>query len=305
MFQKEAFRDRMEIFERPKMPDGRPPVFKKDACAFNVLIAPDISPNDRGCLLGEIPARERHYWFRSMSSSQAIALSVFGNLKIYGCLDLLNELHDEQGSPIFGEEVITSENFRMEHKVESLGEQMPTSLDALITGRHPVAIECKLMETEVGSCSRPRLTKRGFNYERDLCDGTYTTQRGRATRCSLTEIGVKYWEYVPRVFKWTADADLSPCPLRANYQLVRNLLAVSVPSDAMPFGEGHVVIVYDNRNPAFREGGKGYAVYEETRDALREPERLKRCSWQQIVRLIRGEKRLLWHADQIEAKYGI
>ena len=304
-YQKEAFRSSMKFFERPEMPDGRPPVFHKHADAFNVLMAPDISPEDRARLMGYIPMRERHRWFRSMSSSQAIALSVFGNLKVYGFLDLLKELQDEHGRPIFGKEAITPKNFRMEYKVESLGEPRPTSLDALITEKDPVAIECKLMESEVGSCSRPRLTKRDSNYEMDFCDGTYTFQRGRVERCSLTEIGVKYWTYVPRIFKWKSDADLDPCPLRANYQLVRNVLAVSAPSDVKPSGEGHVVFVYDDRNPAFQRVGKGYAAYEETKNALHAPDRLRKCSWQQIGRLIRGEKGLSWLADHLEAKYGI
>lgn len=304
-YQKESFRDRMELFERPEMPDGRPPVFRKAVEASNVLMARNITREDRNRLLGEIPVRERHRWFRSMSSSQAVALSVFGNLKIYGRLDLLNELLDDQGKPIFGEEAITPENFRMECKVDSLGEPRPTSLDALITGKHPVAIECKLMEYEVGTCSRPRLRRSDSNYEKDLCDGTYSVQRGRASRCSLAEIGVKYWDYVPRVFKWAADADLAPCPLGANYQLVRNLLAVSAPSDAMASGEGHVVLVYDERNPAFQKGGKGYAAYEETRNALHERERLRSCSWQRIARSLHGERRLSWLAHQLEAKYGI
>ena len=304
-YQKDAFRGRMELFERAEMPDGRPPVFYRHADAFNVLMDPEATPKDRTRLMDEIPVNERHRWFRSMSSSQAIALSVFGNLKIYGYLNLLNELRDEQGSPIFDENPILPENFRMEYKVDSLGEPRSTSLDALVTGKYPVAIECKLMESEVGSCSRPRLTKRDSNYEKDFCDGTYTVQRGRKTRCSLTEIGVKYWKHVPRVFKWPADSDLEPCPLRANYQLVRNLLAVSVPSDSIPSGAGHVVLVYDERNPAFQKGGKGYKAYYETRNALHEPERLKRCSWQQIARLIREEKRLSWLAGQLGAKYGI
>jgi hypothetical protein len=304
-YQKKTFRGRNEIFERPDMSDGRPPVFHKHADAFNVLMDSDISPKDRGLLLDEIPVRERHRLFRSMSSSQAIALSVFGNLKLYGFLGLLNELHDEEGHPIFGEEAITPENFRMEYKVDSLGEPRPTSLDALIIGKHPVAIECKLMESEVGSCSRPHLTQRDSNYERDFCDGNYIVQGGRASRCSLTEIGVEYWDHVPRVFMWKSDMNLVPCPLRANYQLVRNLLAVSVPSKAMPSGGGHVVLVYDERNPAFQIGGKGYAAYEETRNALHEPDRLKRCSWQQIARLVRREKRLAWLSVQLETKYGI
>jgi hypothetical protein len=304
-YQKDAFRDRPEIFERPDMGDGRPPVFLRHAAEHNVLMAPDISREERNRLLRDIPPRERHRWFRSMSSSQAIALSVFGNLKVYGLLGLLSGLHDEQGRLIFGDEAITPENFRMEYKADSLGEPMPTSLDALIVGKHPVAIECKLTESEVGNCSRPRLTKHDSNYEKDFCDGTYHDQRGRMTRCSLTEIGVKYWSHIPAVFKWTADADLAPCPLRANYQLVRNLLAVSVPSEAMPSGAGHVVLVYDERNPAFQEGGKGHIAYEETRNALHDPERLKKCSWQQIACILRGEKRLSWLADQLEGKYGI
>lgn len=303
-YQKEYFRDRPGIFERTDRGEGRPPVFLRLTDRYNVITVPGISGDDRNRLLGEIPVQERHRWFRSMSSSQAIALSVFGNLKLYGLLDLLNELHDEQGRPIFGDETITSENFRMEYKVNSLGEPRPTSLDAFIAGKHPVAIECKLTEPDVGSCSRPRLTERDSNYERDLCDGTYTIQKKRATRCSLTEIKIQYWNHVPRVFKWPVDVDLVPCPLRTNYQLVRNLLAVSAQIDDMPSGAGHAVLVYDERNPAFQEGGKGYGAYEETQGALLEPERLRKCSWQQIACLIRGEKSLSWLATQLDAKYG-
>ena len=303
-YQEKEFCARPEIFELPDMGIGRPPVFLRHAVESNVLMAPGKQGEDRSRLLREIPPRERHRWFRSMSSSQAIALSVFGNLKVYGLLGILNRLHDEQGHPIFGDEAITPENFRMEYKVDSLVEPRPTSLDALITGKHSVAIECKLTEPDMGNCSRPNLKKSDSNYEKDLCDGTYTAQRGRTSRCSLTEIGVNYWSHVPRVFRWPADADLAPCPSRTNYQLVRNLLAVSVPSDAMPIGGGHVVLVYDERNPAFQKGGKGFVAYEVTRDALLEPEKLRKCSWQQITRIIRDGKRLSWLADQLEAKYG-
>lgn len=304
-YHKEAFWDQPGIFEHPEMLNGRPPVFLSESVEFNVLAAPDISKEERGLLLGEIPIRERHRWFGSMKSSQAIALSVFGNLKIYNLLGLLNEITDKQGRPIFGDEAITPENFRMEYKVDSLGEPRPTSLDALITGKHPVAIECKLTEPDVGGCSRPNLTISDLNYEKDFCDGTYKVQKGRTSRCSLTEIGVKYWGLVPHVLKWPADADLTPCPLRANYQLVRNLMAVSVPSKAMPSGAGHVVLVYDERNPAFQEGGKGHIAYEETRGALLEPNMMKKCSWQRIAKAIQGEKRLAWLSVQMEAKYGI
>jgi hypothetical protein len=90
----------------------------------------------------------------------------------------------------------------VEYKIDSLGEPEPTSLDALITGKHPVAIECKLTESDVGCCSRPNLKESVSNFEKDFCDGTYKVQKGRTSRCSLTEIGVKYWSHVPHVFKW-------------------------------------------------------------------------------------------------------
>jgi len=69
---------------------------------------------------------------------------------------------------------------------------------------------------------------------------------------------VLYWRYVPRVFWWPDDCDLSPCPLYRNYQLVRNLLSVAVNADGMvSLDDGHVIMVYDERNPAFGEGGEG------------------------------------------------
>ncbi|MBE0555952.1 MAG: hypothetical protein IH628_01860 [Proteobacteria bacterium] len=73
----------------------------------------------------------------------------------------------------------------------------------------------------------------------------------------------------------------------------------------MPFDEGHVVLVYDERNPAFREGGKGHMAYEETKDALREPESLRKCTWQQISQAIRRERCMSWLSDQLVAKYEI
>ena len=303
-YQKQFFPQWEEYFERPEMPNRRPPVFLKECVAHNLLFDPCASPIQRKQLLSLIPPRERHRWFASMTSSQALALSVFGNLKINGCLGLLREVRDQEGRNVFGEE-ITTDNFHMEYKVDSLGEPRPTSLDAFIDGKEPIAIECKLTEMDVGHCSRPMLTQRDSNYEADYCDGTYFLQRDRKTRCSLTEIGVRYWQYVPGIFKWSSDIDMTPCPLRSNYQLVRNLLAISFPGDGMPSGNGHIVLVYDDRNPAFQKGGRGYVAYGDTKNALHEPEQLKRCSWQQIAQVIEQEKRLEWLGVSLQAKYGI
>jgi len=92
---------------------------------------------------------------------------------------------------------LSAYNFSMEHEVRILNEPRPTSLDVFISGRHRIAIECKLSETEFGTCSRPRLSKGSPEY----CDGSYTVQGGRKTRCALTEIGVRYWGHIPRLFE--------------------------------------------------------------------------------------------------------
>jgi hypothetical protein len=58
---------------------------------------------------------------------------------------------------------------------------------------------------------------------------------------------IRYWEYVPQLFHWSALTDVDPCPLAQTYQLVRNLLAVSVkPDGAFDTNNAHVLVIYDN-----------------------------------------------------------
>jgi len=97
-----------------------------------------------------------------------------------------------------------------------------------------------------------------------------------------------------------------PCPVNKNYQLVRNILAACVDSEGNASIEhGHVVLVYDERNPAFLQGGKGGKSYEETRNALREPTTLRKCSWQQIVAHLRDQGVLPWLIENLNQKYGL
>ncbi|HEX9617669.1 MAG TPA: hypothetical protein VGA03_09635 [Anaerolineales bacterium] len=89
-------------------------------------------------------------------------------------------------------------------------------------------------------------------YHRVILHGTFTRQRGRVERCSLTEIGVLYWRYVPQLLEWSNEVDLNPCPLNQNYQLVRNILAVGVrPNGKVSPDNGHVVLIYDERNDEY------------------------------------------------------
>jgi hypothetical protein len=154
--------------------------------------------------------------------------------------------------------------------------------------------------------SRPALTVADANYERDYCDGSFAYQRRRSERCSLTSVGVAYWRHVPEVFHWASDCDHTPCPLHETYQLVRNVLAVSVDHTGVPSGgNGHAVLIYDERNPVFVSGGAGFAAYAKTRGALREKSTLRKCSWQSILRHFRAARALTWLTDELSAKYGL
>ena len=268
-YQKACFPEVDEHFDRPYAPDGRPPMFRWHQVRNNVITNPDTNQEEISHLLRLIPKGERHKWFRSMSSSQAVAQSVFGNLVVYGNLNQLAELEDKTGSPLFGEAQATTENFHMEYKIGYLGEPRPTSFDCFLSGRYRVAIECKFTEAEFGSCSRPLLSPSASNYDTDFCNGNYTEQRERKEKCSLTKVGVLYWKYIPDLFYWKRTVDFVPCPVYKNYQLVRNVLAACVDSKRNVADEsGHVVVIFDERNPAFQVGRNALFSYEETRTAL-------------------------------------
>jgi hypothetical protein len=192
---------------------------------------------------------------------------------------------------------------RLEFEVDYLGEKngRRTSVDVLFGGDYRVAVECKLGEPEVGSCSRTRLRPDDGQF----CDGSYTVQRGRTSRCSLTEVGVRYWNYVPELFNWSAEIDRTPCPLNSTYQLVRNLMAVCVSrSGEFSLGSGHVVLLYDHRNPAFQGNGRGIAVWNEVRAALRKPSLMQKCTWQEIIARLRSDPTLDWLTTGLSHKYG-
>jgi len=240
-----------------------------------------------------------------MTSSQALAQSLFGNLIVHDHLGILGAIEADTGEPLVGASPETAE---LEFKVGSLREPRESSLDVLIRSAngYRVAFECKLSEPEVGTCSRPALTPSDSNYEQDHCDGTYTRQRGRRERCSLSNIGVAYWDHIPHLFHWSAGRDHKRCPIRETYQLVRNILAVSVDDEGvLNPGKGHVVLIYDERNPAFVSDGAGHRAYEQTREALRERSTLRRCSWQSILQHLRGAGALTWLTDELSAKYGL
>jgi hypothetical protein len=301
-YQKSQFPKWQQFFDRPQTQKMRPPVFRRDEAWRNVIARPNGSQQEINKLLAFVPEGDRHKWFGSMNSSQALAQSVLGNLAIYGLLSELSELHDDEGLALFGKAQLLPDNFAMEYKIDYLGEPRRTSLDGYLEGGYRVALECKFTEAEVGSCSRPRLKPIDSNY----CDGTYTMQKARNARCSLTEVGVLYWRYIPQLFLWNNNKDLMPCPMAANYQLVRNILAIGVtPNGDVSLTRGHVALIYDERNPAFQRDGTGFAAFMDIQRALREPTMLRKCSWQRITEHLRSKGVLTWLTEQLELKYGL
>jgi hypothetical protein len=68
---------------------------------------------------------------------------------------------------------------------------------------------------------------------------------------------------------------------------------------------GHAVLVYDERNPAFAKGGKGAKAFRLTQEALHESQNLRKVSWQRMCSFMKENKKLSWFNNAIADKYGI
>ena len=284
--------------------DGRPPVLQRQFADRNVLVPPDGTRAD--AIRAAIAPEQRHRWFHSLRSSQALAQSVFGAVSAFERLHVLEGIAAECGRPAFFADG-GGWSLEMEHAVDTLNEKVPTGIDALLSSpARRVAVECKFMEAEFGKCSRPNLQPGDFSYARQRCDGNYRVQAGRRERCALTEIGIRYWQYLPRLFDWAADRDHEPCPFGAGYQLARNALAACfAPDGGFDPNRGHALIVYDARNPAFRDGGEANLQWRDALAACRVPGLLRRASWQRLAAAIAAAPDLAWLAEGLRAKYGI
>lgn len=279
---------------------GRPPVASFQRPSVNLML-----PSDRRMALeieAGIAEADRHKYFRSFRSSQAMTQSVFGAFKAAGQLKLLSRVPAECGRPAFG--TINSETvMSLEVDVHTLNEPRPTQIDVYLdTKEYRVAVECKFCETGFGTCSRVKSGKS----ETPVCDGTYTQQKGRHSRCALSEIGVGYWSFIPELFDWDPVNDMSPCPLLPTYQIVRNVLAsvVNVDGRVAP-SDGHALFVYDGRNPAYRLGGAADVQLRQAISACRLPGLIRRVTWQEIVRVCLGHTDLTWLMDAMKQKHGI
>ena len=271
---------------------------------MNVLVPPNGTHADE--IRAAIKPSQRHRYFGSLRSSQALAQSVFGTIGAFDRLDLLTKVTAEDGRPAF----FTDDRdwtLSLEHEVDTLGEPRPTSIDVLLTGvGQKIAVECKLMERDFGTCSRPRLRPGEASYAEQHCDGSYRVQAGRKERCSLSEIGVRYWDHLPQLFDWSSDSDHEPCPFGDVYQLARNALAAVVTAEGtVDTTQGHALIVYDARNPAFQVGGEADRQWEAALAACLLPGLLRRLSWQRLLPFVAVVPDLGWLVDGLREKYGL
>lgn len=307
-YQKLTFPNTKKYFDSKKSSTNRPPVFIPENRWLNIIFNPEAGVEYIKVLLEMIPYSSRHRWFGSFNSSQALALSILGNLRLLDAdLFYLNDVvDDEYNEGLFSMVQPFARKLIFEYEVESLNEKRKTSIDALLKGDdYNILIECKYTEPKVGSCSRPTLKKKDTNYLTDYCNGSYTRQQERNERCTLTEIGTLYWEYIPQLFNIQNDLDYVICPLNTKYQLVRNILAACIKSDGSISEEnGHALLLYDERNPAFQNNGIGTIAYIETKEALINKRLLRKCSWQKIVNHLRTKKELDWLTSALKLKYG-
>jgi hypothetical protein len=167
-------------------------------------------------------------------SSQALAISLFGTIKVAarGERDaVLAAVAREVGVPSEGpwdvELEWTDDN-------NTMRERRKTQVDALATSPSAqILFECKFTEADGGACSQKDPIKKGPHKGVVQCNGNFEPQTnpldGRGTKCILAAKGIRYWEIVPEVFTYDADACYRPCPFKGPwYQWMRNLTVAYV-----------------------------------------------------------------------------
>lgn len=156
-------------------------------------------------------------------SSQAIAIDVFGTLKMSIDRDrVLDAIARHVGVSPGGPWSIALEWTDTDRL---LREPRPTQVDALAIGsKAALIIECKFTEPG-GKCSQAS----GSRTRQPQCNGNYIEQAnpgsGVRSRCTLAGKGIRYWDYIPKVFALDPAANYAPCPFAGDaYQWMRNVV---------------------------------------------------------------------------------
>lgn len=279
---------------------GTGQVFKIEHGACN-LFGPELADL--------LPPRDWHRWFRSMASSQALTVSVIGTMAQRGDLGMLSGLICDDASTLLP----TDTDLRLdsfEHTPTWLEKgKRKSQIDAYISGPDiRLAIECKLMESDVGRC---HMSKDGEPQPvfGDLAGYDF---------CPRVKFnGARYWDYWPMLSGLPLPQECSnACILHRTYQLARNVMAAAMDPDLVRSGgRGLSLLLYDERNPSFwgtddacsspQGVGVGAKSFATLKEALDDPDSLRSASWQSLTGLLwaaGGYENLI---EFLKDKYGI
>lgn len=183
-----------------------------------------------------------HKWADVGHSSQALAIDVFGTIKVSANRDtIVDALAQTMGLPTGGPWDITLE---WAARTSLLNEPHPTHVDVYAESPQSIMLfECKFTETDGGACSQTKKQKGATR-----CDGNYGKKLSHenevTSRCVLSEKGIQYWDIIPKVFHLDAHTDYLPCPFAGSaYQWMRNLV-VAYKVGRQKNKQPAVVIVY-------------------------------------------------------------
>lgn len=171
-------------------------------------------------------AGDRYDTFK-VQSSQALAIDVFGTLHCSESRDtVLDAMASHLSLPTGGPWELALEWHDPDNLLQ---EKQPTWVDAVARSPHALMFfECKFTESDGGSCSQTQPLRQGRRKGIRQCNGRYMWQvnpaNNQEARCALTAKGIRYWDIVPQVFDYDADASYFECPFAGPwFQWMRNL----------------------------------------------------------------------------------
>lgn len=246
-----------------------------------------------------IPPERRHHWFRSLTSSQALALSVLGTLAKRGDLGILGRLCcDDTANLLESDETFWFFCFAFTPWWLEQGKRKSQIDLYLASDTRRIAVECKFTETDIGICD-PSGNGTAFS--------AYSSLPGNKICNRVKYNGAKYWRYWPEISNFPfPESCPNHCPLYKTYQLARNVMAAAVdPVDQTVDNRGTALLLYDARNPTFKATQGAPDILHSTQELLRDPSLLRSASWQSLAGLLdstgKYEDLLIFLKD----KYGI
>lgn len=209
-------------------------------------------------------------------SSQALAIDVFGTIDASDeKVKILNALARQMELPESSEWSISLEWLDQKNIMKEIHQR--TQIDALAMSENSlIFFECKFTEADGGHCSQPLPVGSGAHKGLVPCNGNYELQTNPAnhktSRCALTAKGIRYWEFIPQVFRIEAEQDQRPCLFFGPwYQWMRNIT------------NAYAIAQATGRQAAF------YLVYADS-PALPIAKVVRSADWEAFTRVIRTDR---------------